>query len=74
MNPVPYLWIFRIKGLNFYKARCCVRGDLQHPFFEFDPDGLYAPGGSHEAIRMILCMAARDGLIVEGGDISIAYL
>lgn len=51
-----------------------VRGYLQHPGVDFDPGRLYAPVASHEANRIILPIAAAEGLLVEGGDVSNAYL
>jgi len=80
MNPLPYTWVFRIKPLDtfgrecLHKARCCVRGDLQDPAVDFDPSSLYAPVASHESIRLLFAIAARDNLIVEGGDVANAYL
>lgn len=80
MCPVPFTWVFRLKAINkegtsfLHKARCCVRGDLQDPRFDYDPEGLYAPVAPNEAIRMTIAMAAADWLFVEGGDVSNAYL
>lgn len=76
MHVLPYTWVFRLKlldaaGTKFLeKARCCVRGDLQSPEIDFDPFGLHAPVASHEAIRLVLSVAAADDLIVERGDIA----
>lgn len=80
MNVLPFTWVFRIKPLDatgktvLYKARCCVRGDYQLAYFDFDPFTTYAPVASHEGIRILLAYAAARRLIVEGGDVSNAYL
>jgi len=41
---------------------------------DFDPDATYAPVARHEKIRMMINFAAAEGLILEGADISNAYL
>ena len=80
MRPVPFIWVWRKKPLDdvgilfLYKARCCLRGDCQHEFFEYDPDFIYAPVAAHESIRTIVAFAAAHGLTLEGADISNAYL
>lgn len=80
LNVIPYTWVFRLKPLDnsgcsfLHKARCCIRGDFQNPGIDFDPSNIYAPVASHEAIRTLLAIAAANGLIVEGGDVSNAYL
>ena len=43
-------------------------------FRDFDPEELYAPVAAHESIRMLIALAALLDLILEGGDISNAYL
>ena len=63
------------EGTQFlHKARCCIRGDKQQANIDFDPSNVYAPVASHEAIRILLAFAAGEGLILEGADISDAYL
>lgn len=47
---------------------------MEDLYDEFDPDTLYAPVGTHESLRMIYPLAARRSLILEGADISNAYL
>ena len=80
MNIIKHKWIFRKKPLDaegktfLPKARCVARGDLQEAYIDFNPDALYAPVAAHESIRIILAYAASHNLIVEGGDISNAYL
>lgn len=79
MSPLPYIWDFRIKdtfgayGL-IYKARCCLRGDKQVAYRDFDPENLYAPVARHESIRMLLALVAAQNLVLEGADVSNAYL
>ena len=67
------MWVFRLKGA-LHKARCFVRGDLQFPLRDYNPDDVYAPVASHEAIRIMFSLAASEGLVVEGGDFCNAYL
>ena len=80
MNIIKRKWIFRKKPLDAQgktflpKARCVARGDLQEAYVDFDPDTLYAPVAAHASIRLILAYAASQNLIIEGGDISNAYL
>lgn len=80
MQIIPFTWVFRLKPLDnqnkscLHRARCCARGDMQTPGVDFDPDGLYAPVASHDSIRILLSIAAADGLLVEGADICSAYL
>ena len=80
MRPVPYIWVFRKKPLDdiglewLFKARCCLRGDRQVEFLDYDPDFVYAPVAAHESIRILICFAASQNLILEGADISNAYL
>lgn len=80
MKPVPFKWSFRAKQIDdegkefIYKARCNLRGDLQEAYHDFDPEGIYAPVAAHESIRMLMAIAAQLGLILEGGDVSNAYL
>ena len=60
MRPVPYTWVFKSKpldatGKNFMeKARCCLRGDQQLEYVDYDPSNIYAPVASHDAIRMLI--------------------
>jgi len=80
MKPVPYTWVFKKKPLDaigklfMEKARCCLRGDRQLAHFDYDPSKTYAPVASHDAIRMLIAIAAGDNLIIEGADVSNAYL
>ena len=81
MKPVPFTWVFKLKQLDaegkkfLEKARCCLRGDRQQEYVDFDPNALYAPVASHESIRMLLaCAAAEPETTIEGADIDNAYL
>ena len=80
MVVVPYTWVFKLKTLDaagtkfLEKSRCCICGNRQTPELDFDPHTVYAPVASHEAVRILLAVAASNDLIVEGGDISNAYL
>ena len=75
----PIQWVFRLKPLddvgNFLrKAQCCVRGDQQKPFTDYDPDKTYAPVAAHDTLGIILAFAGIQNLELEGADISNAYL
>ena len=80
MKPIPFIWNFRIKDTVgstdelLYKARCCLRGDKQVAYRDFDPETLYAPVVRHETIRIFIVKSAAQGLIVEGADVDNAYL
>lgn len=49
MQPVPFTWDFGIKENSdtdvpvLFKARCCLRGDRQVAYRDFDPETLYSP-------------------------------
>ena len=63
------------KGKSYLpKARCVARGDLQEAYIDLDPTNLFAPVAAHESLRLILAYAASTNLVLEGGDISKAYL
>ena len=47
---------------------------MQAATIDYDPYDTSAPVARHEAVRILLAMAASENLIVEGGDISNAYL
>jgi len=80
MRPVSFKWIVRVKKLNetgkdhLCKARCVLRGDLQKPYLNFEPEALYAPVATYDSLRLIIALAASANLLLEGGDISNAYL
>ena len=54
-----------------YKARLCMRGDLEHGKENIRSD---APTASKEAIKLTLAIAANEGFTVKSGDIKSAYL
>ena len=80
ISTITHTWVFLLKPSEvsgneyLHKARCVVRRDLQSPVVDYDPGHLYGPVASHEAIRIILAIAAAEGLLVEGGDVFNAYL
>lgn len=57
-----------------YKAPCCVRGDRQVEYVDFDPNGTYASVASHKAFHILFGYAAFQNLFVKGGDVASAYL
>jgi len=57
-----------------FKARCCLRGDKQVAYRDFDPEILYAPVVRHETIRVFIVKSSAQGLIVRGADVDNAYL
>ena len=54
-----------------YKARLCMRGDLERGKENIRSD---APTASKEAIKLTLAIAANEGFKVKSGDIKSAYL
>lgn len=54
----------------FEKWRCCVRGDYQVPYVDFDSSSLYSPFASHEEIQISLVIAATEDLIIEEEDVA----
>ena len=79
MKPLPFLWDFSINYTAgsiaeiIYKARCCLRGDKQITYRDFDPKLLYAPVVRHETIIVFIVKALAQGLIVKGADVDKAY-
>lgn len=73
-NPVPFTWNFRLKespgdkAQIVYKARCCLRGDKQRPYVDYDPANKYAPVVRHKSIRMLLSITESYNLLLEGAD------
>lgn len=71
---------FRIKdtpGTEFpvlFNAFCYLRGDKQIAHCNIDPETLYAPVVRHETIRMLLAKVEAQDLILEGVNVSSAYL
>ena len=54
-----------------YKARLCMRGDLEHGKDQIRSD---SPTASKEALKLALIIAANEGFEVRSGDIKSAYL
>jgi hypothetical protein len=54
-----------------YKARMCIRGDLERGKEDVRTD---SPTASKEAIKLALIVAANEGFKVKSGDIKSAYL
>ena len=76
-NVLPSTWAFRVKRkpsgefLKF-KARFCARGDKQISGVDYTDK--YATGVSWRAVRMMLCLAASQGLHTHQVDFSNAFL
>lgn len=58
----------------YWKARCCIRRDLEDPSFDFNADDLCAPVASHGSIRILLAISASMIFILEEEDVANAYL
>lgn len=80
MKPVPVTWFFKQKQLDVIdkhfmeKGRRCLRGDRKLIYVDYDPSSTYEPVASHDAIRMLITIAAEDNLILDGADVSNACL
>ncbi len=67
MKLIPYTWVFKqnpldAEGKKFIeKARCCLRGDRQMIFVDYEPMDVYAPVASHDSIRMLISLSAAAG-------------
>lgn len=59
------------EGILFLeRAHCCLHGDKQQPYIDFDPNTLYCQVASRESIRMLIaCAAIKRNTIIEGADI-----
>ncbi len=80
MQSVPFTWVFKLKpcdaeGKEFIeKARCCVRGNRQLAYVDYDTSNIYAPVASHDSIRMLFALVASEESYLEGADLSNTYL
>ena len=80
IKPVLYTWVFKLKPLDavcqdfMEKARCCVHGDQNVAYIDYDPENIYAPVAGHDSIRMLIATAASNVNLIEVADISNAYL
>ena len=77
---VTFTWVYKLKQIDsegkefLEKARCCLRGDRQRPYVDYNADALYAPVASHESIRSLLAVTAGEReKMLEGADIYDAY-
>ena len=73
---LPSTWAFKIKRfpdgrLRKYKARFCVRGDLQVEGIDYFEK--YSPVVSWSTVRMMLCLAASQDLATRQVDFSNAF-
>jgi Reverse transcriptase (RNA-dependent DNA polymerase) len=75
---IPCTWRFKLKnntdGTITYKARCCARGDMTKPGHDYDPDDLFTPVASHNAIRILLALGTQLYWELFHLDFSSAYL
>ena len=70
-KPLPLKWVFELKTtaeglIKKYKARVCVRGDLQRPSIGYQ--GTYTPVVTLTAIRTMLAIAAKNRLPIQIAD------
>lgn len=56
------------------KVRCTLRVDCQRAYVAYDLERIYAPVASKKTIRLLFSMAAANKLILDGSDVSNAYL
>lgn len=62
-EPLPYKWDFRIKDTvvsvvsNLHKALCCIGGNHDIPYRDYDPNKVHAPVARHEKIRIFVLKA-----------------
>ena len=68
------MWLFTIKTDGTLKARLVGRGDLMHPYVDFDPNAVYCGNVSACSIKMCISIAAKYKLLMRGGDLEGAYL
>jgi hypothetical protein len=75
---IPSTWRFKLKrnidGTLTYKARCCARGDMTKPGLDYDPDDLFTPVASHNAVRMLIASSTELDWELVHLDFSNAYL
>ena len=64
MKSVAFTWVSKQKPLDavgtksIEKARCCLRGDRQMVYLDYEPMNVYAPVASHDSIRMHISLSA----------------
>ena len=79
IKPLPSTWVYKVKEGDTHqflqnKSRLVARGDLQRPFFNFDPGNVYASVASLDEIRPLLVFAAAKHYHVHHMDVDSAYL
>lgn len=80
MKQIPFTRNFCLEPMDnqekelYWKARCCIRWDLEDPRFDFNADDLCAPVASHDSIRILLAISASMNFILEEEDVANAYL
>ena len=76
-KPVPLTWSYRVKKENGkfvkFKARLCLRGDLQKDG-ELANKDLYSPVIRQDSVRMLLSHALENDFLVHTYDVPCAYL
>lgn len=79
-KPISCRWLFKRKtnpsdpAKVRFRARLVIRGFSQTPFFDFSPDNIYAPVARAESTKLMLSLAAEEGLVCHQCDISSAFL
>lgn len=76
-KPVTCKWVFSIKKnkdgeIERYKARLCARGFTQVKGLDYNET--FSPTSRYDSIRLILSIAAREGLQIEQFDVKTAFL
>ena len=80
ITPVPFTWEFKLKPLDtqgktfLENARCCMRGDRQLAYVDYDPTNFFASVASHDSIRILLSIAASENIVLREVDVSNSYL
>eukprot|EP00961_Rhodomonas_salina_P107580 1448376-Rhodomonas_salina.1 len=74
-TPLPGVWSYRVKrdsdgNISKYKARWCVRGDMQMPW---EYNNTYLPTSRFAAVRTIIATAAQKGMELHHWDIQGAF-
>ena len=76
---VPLTWKFKYKTkgefIARFKARICVRGDLQKAGVDYDPEKTYSPVMKGISLRVTMALCGPDGkMYITAGDITTAFL
>ena len=76
-KPIPLTWSYRVKKENGkfvkFKARLCLRGDLQKNGSLAEKD-LYSPVIRQDSLRLLLSHALQQGFTMNSYDVPCAYL